>query len=369
MTLSIWALITTEGATKLFDRALDVMRAVGLDVDSWRDGDPTLATAQYQAEVLAERDAVDVELVKAGFLSLAEGDWLTIVAREMYGVERIAATPATPTVTITNSGGGHFVLVAGDLVAKSSVSGKTYTSTSGGTLSAGATVTFDLACDEDGSDGSVAVDDIDSIVAPTLLGCAIDSSTASVGVDGQGDASLREQCESTLGALSPNGPADAYEYVSRNPDLTGVTDITRARSIGDNANLDVTIYVAGTAGAVAGASVTAAQDAIEEWATPLCVTPTVVNATGVATPLTVTIEGDPAPGYEDAIESAYAAYLSVFPISDGTEFLARSSLTALVHATDDGITRVTIDTPATDPTFAVGEVPIAGAVSVTLEVP
>ena len=46
----------------------------------------------------------------------------------------------------------------------------------------------------------------------------------------------------------------------------------------------VTVYVDGASGAVSGAAVTACQDAVETWSTPLCITPT-VESTSAATPV------------------------------------------------------------------------------------
>lgn len=371
--LSVQALFSVSTAEEWLDFGLDLARVAGLPVDSWRTGDPTRSTYKYVAEALATRDLQDAEYAKAGFLSSAEGDWLTVHAWEVYGVERDAADYAAPTVTITNSGGGYYPIEAGDLTVKASSTGKTYHNTDvhvdpGDVLSGGATITFALVADEAGSASNVIADEIDTIVSPALIGCAIDSSTAATAIDDQSDDDLRTDCSDTLGALSPNGPADAYEYVVRQEALTGVSDITRSRSSNDATDGTVTVYLAGSSGPVAGASVTAAQDAIETWANPLCSTPTAANATAQAIALTATISGSGIPAdYEALIEAAYVAFLSAKAISVTGRIttIAVSRLDKLIHDTIPAAESVSITVPAADVTLGDGVVATAGTVSIT----
>lgn len=368
MTINVLTLFSSETADEILARGLEIARVLGLDVTSWRAGDPTRADFKFLAEVIANYDEQTVEFIKAGFLSSAEGDWLTVLAYEVFGVERTEATYATPTVTLTNTGGGYYDIdKVGRLRVKCSATGKTYHNTSLGTLSAGATVTFDLEADEAGSDSSVAADDIDEIVT-TMLNVEIDGSTAAVAADEQSDDDLRTQCASTLGALSPNGPPDAYEYVARNSDLTGVADVTRARTVdADTDDGEAITYLAGGAGPVAGASVTAVQNAFELYATPIGFHCTATNCTAHVVNVTATIEGEDIPdGFETTIENALLAAAALLAISDGTLVVAESWITARIHAAFDDavIERVTL-TGWSDITLAAGEVATIGAVSVT----
>jgi hypothetical protein len=314
MNISVLSLFVVETAARLLSSGLEVAAALGLPVTSWRAGDPTRAAFKFLAEALAERENVTSEYIKAGFLSTATGAWLTVLASEVYGVDRVESTYATPTVTLRNDGGGYYDIDAGDITLSASSSGKTYRSTSGGVLSPGATLVVDLTADEPGSDSTVSANEIDELVT-SMLGVVIVSSTAAIGLDEESDESLKDRCSDTLGALSPNGPADAYESVARNPLLTGVTDITRATSTSDATDGTVTIYIASPSGPCAGASVTAAQNAVERWATPLCVTPTVVNATAFPVNMTVMVSGnDIPPTFEDDIESALVKLFGESPI-------------------------------------------------------
>lgn len=366
--IAVFALYARQTADEWLTYGLGLARIVGLPVDSWRVGDPTRSLYKYVAEALATRDEQDAEFVKAGFLSTAEGDWLTVHAAEVFGIDRDEATYAAPTITITNSGGGRYPLAAGDLTVQATSTGKTYHNTDdhvdpGDILEGGATITFTLIADEAGSASAVIADEIDTIVSPALLGCAIDSSTAATATDGQSDDELQDDCEDTLGALSPNGPADAYNSVVRNSELTGVTEITRSASSEDTADGTVTVYVAGPSGAVSGAAVTAAQAAVRIWAEPLTITATVQSVSEAPRALTATISGDDIPAdFEAQIESAFAAYLVTLPIGG---FLAVSRLEKLIHDTIPQVETATITDPSGDVDIPPGVVATAGTVTIT----
>jgi hypothetical protein len=154
----------------------------------------------------------------------------------------------------------------------------------------GTTLSISFVADEAGSGSSCGENDVDELVT-TFLGLGITGSTASIASDDQDDASLKQACEDTRGSLSVAGPADGYNDVVKNPELTGNSEITRAESFGDSDDFTVAIYVAGASGPVSGLALAAAQDAVEQWATPLCVRPSVQNATALPTALEATFSG------------------------------------------------------------------------------
>lgn len=365
---TVAALITVRTFSAVLATGLAVAQGLGVNTTTWRTGDPTKSTYNYLAEVLSSSDGMVADFIKAGFLSSATGDWLKIVARDLYGVDFQPATNATCTVTVKNNGGGFYPITARGLIFKSTLSGKTYHNVNAEpTLSAGVQLTIDLEADEAGSDSSAGVDEIDDIVT-TMLGVDILSSTAAVGVDEQSEESLKAQCLATRGALSPNGPPDAYEYVVRNPALTGVLDISRAKSDADNPNLVVTVYVASASGPVAGASVIAAQSAVEQWATPLCITPTVLNSIGDVLNVTATVSGTDIPGDATAkITTAIGQLLSALPIAIGAGYdIDPTSITTAIRNAVPQITAIPSYTPSTPVHVAAGHVPTPGSVVITV---
>src|SRR5262249_39771218 len=157
--------------------------------------------------------------------------------------------------------------------------------TTGGNLPAkvgvvNGTLTITVIADEAGSGSSAGAGEIDTLVT-TSLGVTCSNATAAVGTDEQDESVTRQQCPDKLGSLSPNGPVDAYRYVARNSALTGSTAITRVRAYPDSDTGDVLVYLAGPSGAISSADRALAETAIADWATPLCITPTVSSATNV----------------------------------------------------------------------------------------
>jgi hypothetical protein len=368
MTVDIWDLIETQTQAEIYADALTRAVAAGLPVTSWRADDPTLVEYDYLAEALAARDGVAVEIIKAGWLSQATGDWLTVLALELYGTTREAATYAASTVTLANAGGGLYAIDAGGLIVKNTLTGKTYHSTVALSLAAGATESVAVVADEPGTDSEAGTDEIDAIVTPPLLGVSISASTPASAVDEQSDASLRTTCMGTLGMISPDGPSDAYTYVATNTALTGDVEITRAWTLDDSSTGTVAVFVAGPNGAVSGDAIALAQAAIDVWATPLCVTASVGNAIEFTQAVTFTASGNDLPAdLSAAVTLVLSALYAALPINST---LALSSIYVAIHTEllRIGATNVAVNVsvPAADyDPPAEGSVILLGAVSGT----
>ncbi len=369
MSVSVLSLFTVQTADRILQLGLEIAAALGLPVTSWSAGDPTRASFKYLAEALATYEGVTVQFVKSAFLSYAEDDWLKLVAVELYGLDEddFAATYATPTITLTNvGGGGNYPLEAGELTVKNSETDKTYHNTSSGTISPGLEeITFDLEADESGSDSSVGADEIDELVT-TLNGVAIVSNTVGLANDSPSNEEIRALCRASLGALSPNGPADAYAYVALNQDLTGITGINRARAVGSVTGA-VTVTIATVTGPADGAAVTAVQDAVELWATPLCVSPTVVSAAAATFNRVVTVYKlasltSTEAQIADAIEAAYGVLFAATPIGGVAGEVSESAQTNAIHAAFPG--QIYKVTGATAIPLASDEVPVLGTLQV-----
>lgn len=332
---SVTTLFTVETAAKIFSSGLEVAAALGVPVSSWRTGDPTRSLYKFTAQKLATLDGVSGKFIQSGFLSTAAGDWLTVLAFEVYNVPRGEATYADPKVTVKNTGGGFYEVEPGDLTFKNSTTGKTYHNTNGATLSAGATVTFDLIADEAGSASSAGANEIDELVT-TLLKVEIQSSTVGLADDQESDEELRTRCRASLGALSPNGPADAYEFIALSSDFTGNTSINRARATGSTSGL-VTLIIASQSGAADAAALTAVLNAVLRWATPLCVSVNVVSAdvATIARDLVITKDPSLAVSTADLTTSALSAIDQLFretKIGGRNGGVSESEMTSKIHA-------------------------------------
>src|SRR5690606_3890018 len=125
-----------------------------------------------------------VAMLKGGFLALAEDDWLTLLARHVYDVERIEGAPASGLVVLTNTGGGVYAGEPGDLVFSASsgdAEGKNYRSTEPYTLPSGAhgptSTTVAVEAVEIGTASSVGAGEIDRLET-ALLGVACTNPSA-----------------------------------------------------------------------------------------------------------------------------------------------------------------------------------------------
>lgn len=377
MTVTIASLFAVRTRAQLLALGLEIAEDIGLNVTSWQTGDPTRSTYVFLSGVFETLEEIAVDFIKGGFIGEASGDNLTLAAREERNVERVEATYAGCTLTLTNASGGNYPLEAGDVIAKSTTSGATYTSTSGGTLAPLGTLTIDVVADVAGSGSNAAIGEIDDLVT-TLLGVTCSNADAATGLDEESDESLVQRCDDKLASLSPNGPRDAYDYVARNSDLTGIDTITRSRTVHDSDTGDVTVYIATAAGTASGPEVTAVEAAEVEWAAPLCITPTVVSASAVAVPVTYEVwlydsVNKTEAEVEEAIEAALTAFFAARPIggdikapaATGKLWVAMIRKTiASVFAASDTID-VVVTAPAGDTALAISEVATLGAITST----
>lgn len=375
--LTLATLIFEETKETILAKGLSIASSLGLDTDAWGVGDPTRSYYHYIAEILSKLEGVVSNYIAAGFLDWAQekaeetGDssWLILLAKQGYNVDAIEATFAEGVVTLTNAGGGLYVIEPGDLTFKSSTTGKTYHNTSGGTLASGPATTLDvdIVADEAGSESSAGATEVDTMVT-TLLEVTCSNANAVTGLDAESPASIANRCRLKLGALSPNGPRDAYNYVALNSELTGVTGVTRTRSVGDSDVGEVHLYLAGPSGAVSDADRDAVEAAIVQWATPLCVTPIVAKAIGVSVPVTYTIwiyssVGETADDVKEAIEAELEALFAEEPIGGDVIPPATSGklYTTLVESVIRGTFpnhtfRVSLAAPAADVDLQLDEV-------------
>lgn len=370
MTININTLFSAETAERLLALGLQIAKALGLPTTSWRTGDPEPTFFEFNAEALAARDQQLTDYIMAGWLSSAVARaretgsqvWLELLAYEMFGVTVPGAGYATPTITLVNGGGGNYPRGVGEITVRNTSTGKTYHNTDApAPLNAGATVTYQLEADEAGSASGVGVDEIDEIVT-TMLGVTIDGNTSGYASDAPTPEEIQTLCLATLGALSPNGPPDAYEYVCLTPSLSGQTEVTRAYAYKFSTRGQVQVVVASATGPVSVGSLSQCQDAVEKYATPLCITPTVSSAVANVHAVSATIHGAAIPSdFLPKIEAAVAAYFASVKIA-GT--VARSAIIAAIHRAVPEIEVVVLTLPATDTVLGALEVPTPGVVTI-----
>ncbi len=247
----------------------------------------------------------------------------------------------------------------------------------GGHLAGLGTLSLDVVADDPGSDGSASATDIDALVT-TLLSVTCSNADTAVGLDEETDESLRSRCRDKLGSLSPEGPAAAYSYVARNPDLALTSGVTRVRVYPDSTTGQVLVYLAGPSGGVSSGDRTLVETAIVTYATPLCITPTVLAASNHTIAVTYTVwlyasvsktSSEVQAAIATALESLFAVRPiggDIIPPATTGAFDPSLIVSAIRAAFPDKVFKVTVAAPAASVALTNAEVPVLGAVSPTV---
>ena len=361
---------------------LTVASQLGLPVTAWQSGGVARTLVKVVSRVYAGFTQVAVLGVQGGFLDYATGNWLTLLAKNVYNVDRITATfaAAAQGITLTNMGGGLFVIEPGDLTF-SMVNGagekKLYRNTSGGTLppwaggsASNPTLALDIQALELGTASNAAPGQI-NVLETTLLGVICANGVSVLGQDEETDDLLRRRCKESLGTLSPNGPKAAYEYVAKSavrPDGVSI-GITRVKIPTPPGDGSLTVYLATPSGDLEPDDLSIVDDDIQKKVVPEGVGPVLV-ASAVEKPIAVTAEVYylASSGLSDhevqiRVSERLKLYFPQVPIGGfvippSTGEVPLSAIIAEIESASPFIVKVTVSVPSADVTVAENEVPI-----------
>lgn len=368
-------LTRTEVQAKIYE----ILGVVGTDTTAWKPGGVVRTVIAAASVVLAAFSALTAQLARMGFLELANGKWLELVAWYVYRVEKEQATHASGEVTLTNAGGGLYELDAGDLILRNPTTNRTYRNAASVSLGAQATVTIPVLAVEAGAASTSAPGAITELVT-TLVGVDVTNAAPVVGRDEESDTSLRARCSEKLGSLSPFGPWDAYSYAARTATRSDGTSIgiTRVRNHKDGFG-NVVTYVATAAGAVTGAVDNPASDlglvhdAIQRRAAPLAVTAWVQSATPLSIPVVYRVWMYNTSGLTQAqiieiIRGRLVSFMASQPVGGhvvGVEQgrVYHDAIRTVIGAALPQIIHVEVVLPAADVPVAMSQVPVLGPVS------
>jgi phage-related baseplate assembly protein len=359
----------------------DALGTLGVNTTAWKSGSVVRTMIVAVSAVMAAFSTLQAEIARSGFLEFASGNWLTLVARYVYGVERITATFATGDVTLHNTGGGVYAFDPDDLIFANTVTGATYRNTEPVTLAPSADVTVPISATEPGSGSSAGPGEI-TVMVTVVLGVSCTNEHSLTGADEEKDAALRTRAQAKLGALSPMGPWDAYAYAVRTatyPDGTSI-GVTRIRITKDGYG-NVTVYCAGAEGGIDGSvsdpssALGIANAAVQKNAAPLGVNAVVVSAVEQAMPVTYevwlynTTPLDDA-GIRSTIAKAIEAFFVEQPIggnvvAPNSGKIFRDAIVAAIHDSMPEVFHVFVTVPASDVALTPESVAVAGAITVT----
>jgi uncharacterized phage protein gp47/JayE len=284
MAASLTSLVTPLTAADARRNLFGLLQLVGFPVASWAPSSVPRALVEIAAESIADLSSTVSKIAQSGFLSFAEGEWLTLLADEFFGVGRKPAVFARGIAVLADSGSaGPFTVLPGQLWATSK-SGRRFTNAAGGTLALGGKLSLHWKAEGSGASYNVAAGDLAVLLTP-LPGVTVSNPPlpgvgtwlVEQGVDGETDEALRQRCRekwSSLGA-GGNAPAYAFHAKSASPQVTRVK-VYEATPTGGQ----VTLVLAGPAGALADPTVVPAVAAyLEDGRRPQCVKVNVKSAT------------------------------------------------------------------------------------------
>jgi hypothetical protein len=307
------------------------------------------------------------QVAAGGLLEYATGEWLTLLAKNAYGLDRTAAVFARPYVKLTCSAlNGPYTITPAQLRFRLA-DGRTYQSanTANVALAAGGTAELDFIAAATGEAYNVEI--ADEITPVTILvgvtwefeETETSSGTAmSVqGSDEEDDDDLKERCRGRWSSLGVEKTYLAYEYLARNvPAILANVDgdfsqITRV--LVDDTNPDgpgtVRIYLAGEAGAIAGDTLTEADEYLQSRK-GLCAVLATQGSIDVAVSVEALVQCAEAhvDAAIEAIEAGLEAYNASLPIGDGavsnpTGVIQRAQVVEILMA-PEGVTNVVLDT-------------------------
>lgn len=385
MAIPIDKLIKKVSVEELKKTAFDALVALGFPVASWSSVAVIRTLVVLFCRLLSPFTDAAALIASSGFLDHAIGAALTLLAKQVYNVDRRLATRATGEITLTNTAGGSYTFAAYQ-ARFLSPTGKLYQNTAAFTLAplqVGLVVPIEAL---EAGMGSTAIAGSIVRVEPALIGVQCTNAAALIGSDEESDEALRARCRAKLGSLSANGPRSAYDFISQSYELNGGVVVTRSLTLADSPIGEVTHYIAGPTGSITAPDVAKVQDAIARIAYPTTIDVTVLSAIPITLDITATLYVYTSENLTSAEVQALALarlidYVPTIPIGGhraGTNGVRVSSLEGELKAagTPETVRRgpihaAEVTTPSTDVAMSLAQVVVLGTVtlSVVLEAP
>lgn len=373
-------LFTVKTREEVMAVQLQVADAVGLPITAWQAGSTGRELLEIAAQSAANMSEAATPAAAAGLLDYAEDDWLTLTAFQDYEVTRVPSTFGSTEETLRNTSVNSYTLAAGEVRLYNISTGKTYTSTTGGTLGPGnvtaSTLVLTIVADEPGTGSNAAIAKITGFVTP-LTGVTATNADPLVGTDEETDAALRIRCRESTAKASPNGPADAYNYFAKSTVRSDKTSVGVTRTALSQGNGTTFLYLADASGPIAAADVTLVNTNIQANCVPTGFTAVVANATAVTVNVTTTVylmAGTTATIAEvrEAVEDKLTTYFALAPIGGyqaGGGFIFTSAIIGQIFDALPGqIIKVVLTGPAADVALDINKVAVLGTISITIGV-
>lgn len=350
-----------------------VIAQLGVDTTAWKPGAVVRTMIAAVAIVVAALSQLTSAAARSGFLEYSTGVWLTLLAKNLYGVDRITATFGTGTALASNASGGIYVLSDGELQVVNQRTGAVYVNVGALTIpGVSANIPVTLIAVEAGSGSTALATDVLTVATP-LDGVTVVLTSSIVGLDDELDTKLQQRCRDKLGSLSPNGPGDAYSFVAKSAVRADGSPIgvTRVRVFA-NGDGTIDVYCTNVNGTLDSSDLSAINTAIQTKCTPLGVTVTTHAAVPQPVAVLATVYMYRSGLTDDAVIAAVEAELDDFfdaqPIGGNLGFIHREALIAAIGrvSTQLPIFRVGLAIPVNDFAIASTEVATPGGYAIAV---
>lgn len=386
MALALSDLFTPWTRQQVEDGILAVCAGVELPTTTWQPLGTARTIIASVSQKVADFTSVMALIARGGLLDFAanpDGEpsnpWLDLLVQSDCGIERIPATYAAGSVTLTNATPVPEVVNVGDLRLAHATTGKLFTNTAGGTVPANGTLSLAVRADEAGAASTAGPGSLTVMVTPRL-GISVTNPLSLVGADAETDRQLVARAREKRASLSPNGPRDAYSFFAKTQadgktPIATSAPITRVLVVANKVTGIVTVYVASAVGAVSEDDVELVDDNIQATCVPMAVTAEVVSAVAKLVPVTGTLYVSAASSLSDAqviakVGSQLATYFQTIPIGG---FNGATPNQVPIEAIIGQIFRafpemqdVTLAAPAGDVSLLAAEVAVLSTVTLTV---
>lgn len=355
---SLSDVLTPQSADDIEAIILGILQGVGFPVTSWQPGSVPRTLIRAFSEVIADLTTTISDIAAGGYLDLAEGIWLDLLALSQFDLLRNPALFTEGLATLTDAANaGPYTITVGQLFIQDAA-GHRYTNITAGTLPQGLTLQLTWRAEAAGVDYNVDNGVINQLVT-VLPGVTVNNPDpgtgnwiTSVGADVETDALLRQRCRDRWATLGTGGNIAAYRgwAIEGSPTVTRVT-VDAANPGGPGT---VFVYLANSTGGATPQEVLDA-DALIQERKALTANVTTFAASNLNTTITATV--DVLAAYADA---AQAAYLTLIPqyrteLAIGST-VYRAQLIEILMTPQGAVNVPSFTTPATDVLAAANQV-------------
>lgn len=367
-TSSLGFAITLEGAFVKGDTYAMECAVPRFTPTNWHPFSVPVTMTDITAKGISDLTDLVATIGRSGFVTMADGRWLDIIAGNVYGFERLPALAARVKFSFTNANQTPVPVPTGSVTLHDSY-GHRFRNVEPKTLPAEGSAEIECVALETGLEGGVVEGalEMDTTIAGVSV-TALSDGLMSPGRDEETDEELRVRCLGKWGTIprSPTSPGWATILLTAVPTLTRVSATPSMTRQGG-----IDIVCANALGGATASEVTAA-DSVAQRHVPLGLSAVVSAATERSVDVTATIEVSHGFGNaaKEEIVNGLARMFAETPIGGNVvgnrRIVSREAVIALVQGAV-GVLDCDVTAPAADIVLGVGEIPVIGEVSLTAE--